>query len=289
MTQVPRLELSSLPSWVDAVAWCRKAQQAHVTITLIQVDGHVPQMLGAKALVGTGGLLWGTVGGGKIEARAIDLAQKILAGEEEGPILQRWDLQRDLGMTCGGAAALLFEVWRPNTWNVIIYGAGHVGQATARLFSTLSCNLKVVDHRPDLLELIPASSQRIHVALDGYPQQVTASPGGAMHLIMTRGHATDLPVLEAVLRRGDASYVGVIGSRVKGRALRAALLERGFSDTQTRGFHTPMGLPLGTSQPAEIAVSIAAQVLQARDQMLGCSRKSVRHSKGSGEGLSQIL
>ncbi len=281
MTQFDKLKVASLPTWVEAVSACRDAGLAHVVITLIEVDGHVPQMLGAKALVGASGLLWGTVGGGKIEARALELAQKLIAGGEDSPVLQRWDLQKDLGMTCGGAASLLFEIWRPNTWNVMIYGAGHVGQATAKVFASLNCNLTVVDHRLEFLEILPTRVRKVQVELDGYAKTAADALGGTMHLIMTRGHATDLPILAEVLRRGDAAYVGVIGSRVKGRALRAALLERGFTREQVHDFHTPMGLPVGTSQPAEIAISIAAQVLQVRDQLLGCSRRSVRCSAGA--------
>jgi len=242
-----------------------------VVVTLARVEGHVPQDPGAKALIGEGGLISGTVGGGKLEARAIDVAREMLVNSVSRPELLRLDLQTDLGMTCGGSATLLFEPVLPCAWTIAVFGAGHVAQATIPLLATLPCVVHVVDHRTEMLDALAFSPRVRRTAVagpDDYAGVVTRLPPGTSYVIMTRGHATDLPVLAAVLRRGDAAYVGVIGSVVKARSLRAALVRDGVvpQKSEQLEFQCPMGLDLGTNSPPEIAISIAAQLLLARGQ-----------------------
>ncbi|NBX25738.1 MAG: xanthine dehydrogenase accessory protein XdhC [Planctomycetes bacterium] len=248
-----------------------------VTITLVQPEGHVPQDIGAKAIVTTEGLVWGTVGGGRLEARAIEHAQGLLARarDEQGvpravpPELVRYELQRDLGMVCGGAASLFYEVAAAATWNIVVFGAGHVAQATVSLLSTFHCNLTCIDPRPEWLGRLP-SRPNLRAQLAAEPaEQVAALPRGAFVLCMTQGHATDLPVVRRLLQWGQAAFLGVIGSEAKARTMRSALLKEGCAESAVAAIRCPLGLPLGTNAPAEIAVSIAAQLLQVRDGSAG--------------------
>ncbi|NBU42029.1 MAG: hypothetical protein EBS51_14760 [Planctomycetia bacterium] len=91
-----------------------------------------------------------------------------------------------------------------------------------------------------------------------------ANPGGFV-LCMTQGHATDLPIVRRLLQDGRARFIGVIGSEPKARTMRSALMKEGFAEATVAGIHCPLGLAIGTNAPAEIAVSIAAQLLQVRD------------------------
>lgn len=244
-----------------------------VTVTLVQPEGHVPQDIGAKAIVTVEGLVWGTVGGGRLEARAIEHARAMLgrAVDEHGvpravaPELVRYELQRDLGMVCGGAASLFYEVATAATWNIVVFGAGHVAQATVALLSTFHCNLVCIDPRPEWLGRLPARAN-LRTQLAAEPsEQVASLPRGAFVLCMTQGHATDLPIVRRLLQEGRSRFVGVIGSEAKARTLRSTLLKEGFPEAAVQAIRCPLGLPLGTNAPAEIAVSIAAQLLQERD------------------------
>jgi xanthine dehydrogenase accessory factor len=85
-------------------------------------------------------------------------------------------------------------------------------------------------------------------------------------------HATDLPIVRQILNRGDASFVGVIGSEPKARTLRSVLVKEGFAEDVVARIRCPLGLPIGSNSPAEIAVSIAAQLLQERDASAPQSR-----------------
>lgn len=244
-----------------------------VTVTLVQPEGHVPQDVGAKAIVTAEGLSWGTVGGGRLEARAIDHAKSMLVRAIDAagvprpvtPELVRYELARDLNMVCGGAASLFYEVATAAAWNIVVFGAGHVAQATVALLSTFHCNLTCIDPRPEWLARI-APRPNLRTMLVAEPAEAVATlPRGVFVLCMTQGHATDLPIVREILRVGGASFVGVIGSEPKARTLRSALLKEGFEEAAIAAIRCPLGLAIGSNAPAEIAVSIAAQLLQVRD------------------------
>ena len=84
---------------------------------------------------------------------------------------------------------------------------------------------------------------------------------------MSRGHATDLPVLAEILKTRTAPYIGVIGSKQKAAVLRRELKALELPDEKLTEFCCPIGLPIGNNTPAEISISVAAQLLQRRDEM----------------------
>ena len=260
-------------------------QKPFVTITLIQPEGHVPQDIGAKAIVTSEGLAWGTVGGGRLEARAIDHAREMLAralndngkgrpGQivEVVPELVRYDLKQDLNMVCGGVATVFYEVSASPRWTIAVFGAGHVAQAVVPLLASFECTVHVIDHREDWLDRIAPRANIQKVLTADVPAHVWKLPDDVFYLCVTQGHATDLPVVREILKRGNATFTGVIGSVPKARTMRATLTQEGFSEGQVNAIHCPVGLPFGTNAPAEIAVSIAAQLLQKRDEILSETR-----------------
>ena len=122
-------------------------------VVLVEALGSTPQDTGAKMLVTAGGLEAGTVGGGKVEAKAIELARNLLQQPSAPPRLVNWVLKRDVGMTCGGSVKLYFEPRGADgsgaDWPIWIFGAGHVVQALVPLLTPLACQLTVVDPRRD--------------------------------------------------------------------------------------------------------------------------------------------
>jgi xanthine dehydrogenase accessory factor len=94
---------------------------------------------------------------------------------------------------------------------------------------------------------------------------VSDQPDNAYFVLMSKGHATDLPVLREILSTRTPPYVGVIGSQQKASVLRRDLKEQGIAPEKIGSFLCPMGLAIGNNTPAEIAISIAAQLLQVRD------------------------
>lgn len=259
--------------YVAKAAELAREGRTFVTVTLVQPEGHVPQDIGAKAIIGSGGLLWGTVGGGRLEARAIEHAQKLIAAAETHgaagapvPEMVRYDLQQDLGMVCGGAALVFYELAANRAWNIAVFGAGHVAQAVVPLIAGFDCNIWCIDHREEWLAKISERPNLHKVLAPDLPAWVWKLPENTFYLCITQGHATDLPVVRQILKRDKAAFIGVIGSVPKARTLRANLLQEGFTEVQISAIHCPVGLPIGNNAPAEIAVSIAAQLLQKRDE-----------------------
>lgn len=261
----------------ETAAELDRAGTAFVVVTLVGTRGHAPQDPGAKAIVTEEGLRFGTVGGGKIEAHCIREAQRLLAGEpaarDAAPNeLHTWNLQRDIGMTCGGEVTYLFERHRPTAWPIVVFGAGHVAQALARTLDTLACRATFVDNRPEWLERLPKSAKIRSVLVAEPVDYVEKLRGDEFCVVMTRGHASDLPVLKAIFSRpGFPPYVGCMGSDVKALKLRNELKTFGEGrpefGSRLAQFHCPIGLEFGSNDPAEIALSVASQLVQERDRL----------------------
>ena len=238
-----------------------------VLVTLVEAIGSTPQDAGTKMLVDATGLRFGTVGGGKVEQRAIAEAQALLADPAAKPCtLVEWNLKRDVGMTCGGTVRLLFEAYHVHPWRVVVFGAGHVGQAVVRCLLLLDCQVACIDSRAEWLDRLPDAPQLEKVRLDEPRDYVPQLRSGDHIVCMTMGHVTDRPILEAIFRSGvDVASIGVIGSRAKREVLRRELEAAGIPVASIERLRCPIGLPLGSNQPGEIAVSVAAEILQMRD------------------------
>ncbi len=248
----------------EAIAAARRAGGPAVVVTVVAVRGSVPGEAGAKMLVG-GSRPLGTVGGGKVEARAVAEARSMLQGGESCRTLS-WNLQRDVGMTCGGEMSFLFERIDGGTaWPVVVFGAGHVAQALVRVLAPMRCTVDVVDPREEwLAAVVAAPNVRCH-RVAAYQDGVARVGGGSFVVAVTQGHATDRPVLREVLRRvPEVPFLGVIGSASKRAVLMRELAEDGLAAGQLERIECPVGLPVGGNDPAEIAVSIAARLLEVR-------------------------
>src|SRR6185437_11288440 len=105
-----------------------------VCVIMVDANGSIPQEIGTKMLVTGGGLYFGTVGGGKVEKKAIEEAQQLLSNNTaKSTHFVNWSLSRDVGMTCGGAVKLYFETHNHNRWNIVVFGAGHIANALINL------------------------------------------------------------------------------------------------------------------------------------------------------------
>ncbi|MGI9455597.1 MAG: xanthine dehydrogenase accessory protein XdhC [Aeoliella sp.] len=254
--------------YVETLAELSAAGLPFVSVSLVEASGSTPQDVGAKMLVDTDGLVYGTVGGGRVENKAIEHAQMVLSDQQSlASQLVDWNLQRDVGMTCGGIVKLYFESYNLRDWQIVIFGAGHVAQALVRCLLLLECRITCIDPRDEWLAKLPDSA-KLEV-FQREPASYIAQLTGNEYLVsMTMGHRSDLPVLDAIFRRElNFPYVGVIGSAAKKKVLVRELVEAGFDESQVKeAFRCPVGLDLGTNQPGEIAVSIAAEMIKVRDQ-----------------------
>ena len=247
-----------------------------VLVTLVEALGSTPQDTGAKMLVTPSGLHTGTVGGGKVEAKAILLAQEMLAAPSGAPRFVNWTLKGDVGMTCGGSVKIYFEPHPAGgagaAWPIWIFGAGHVVQALVPVLAPLACALTVVDPRREWLDRLPRAANTRYLQHENPADLVPQIPAHALLLCLTQGHAHDRPVLHRALAERKFPFIGVIGSDAKAKILRREMTAAGLPAKRAKQFHCPVGLPFGTNNTHEIALSIAAQLLSERDQLVGRGR-----------------
>ncbi|MBI4752307.1 MAG: xanthine dehydrogenase accessory protein XdhC [Acidobacteria bacterium] len=248
--------------------------EAHVPcvlVTVVDVVGSVPQDPGSKMIVTTQGREYGTVGGGKVETRAIEEAQRLLTASPWEPKTHfvNWSLHKDIGMTCGGAVKLYFEAHNVGLWNIVIFGAGHIANALIPLLIKLECHLTCLDPRPEWLAKLPEAPNLTRQLASDLPAEVKNLPADAFVVLMTMGHTTDKPILIEILKTRAFPYLGVIGSDAKAKRLRQDVAEAGLLEEEQHQFFCPIGLKLGSNHPHEIAISIAAQLLQERDRLIG--------------------
>ena len=259
--------------FVERLAELSRQGKPFVSVTMVEAVGSTPQDAGSKMLVAEDGLSSGTVGGGKVERKALDHAQAMLTQRGADAVanqLVEWNLQRDVGMTCGGVVKLFFETYNLCDWRVAVFGAGHVAGALAHCLGPLDCQLTLVDPRQVWLDKIAHQPQLKKVCVPEPRSEVSSLHDDSFVLCMTMGHGTDRPILEEIFRQNrQFPFLGVIGSHAKRAVLKRELAEAGVTDDQFETIHCPIGLPLGTNQPGEIAISIVAQLITERDRWRG--------------------
>lgn len=255
-----------MPTFFETLTDLLAADTPLVTVTVVDTMGSVPQDRGSKMIVTAEGLRYGTVGGGRVETKAINEAQQMLRGEiADTTRFAQWNLAKDVGMTCGGIVRLYFEAHNARRWKIVIFGAGHVAQALTTLLVHFDCHLTVIDPRPEWLEKLPRSPRLTPVHSTDMPSLVAGLPDDAYVVLMTMGHTTDKPILIEILRTRKFPYLGVIGSDAKANVLKRDIAEAGLPEEAKRAFFCPIGLEIGTNHPYEIAVSVVAQLLKVRD------------------------
>ena len=236
-------------------------------MTVAAVRGHAPRAAGAKMVV-TPTETWGSVGGGNLEAVAIDKARAHETGLITVSLSDKAPYEHGV-QCCGGEVTLLLEPLDVVP-AVAIFGIGHVGLELARILARHDLDLHLTDSRPEQLtpeRLAPLDDgpARIHVhQVPVLPELVLSElPPGAHVLVMTHDHAEDLALCDAALRIPSLGSIGLIGSSAKWSHFRQRLAEHGHDSETIARVTTPIGLDsIRGKDPAIIAVSVAAALLQ---------------------------
>jgi xanthine dehydrogenase accessory factor len=163
----------------------------------------------------------------------------------------------------GGFQERYTEILEPSPMLVIV-GGGHVGQALAALAGPLDFELAVIDDRPDFIsrERFPSASRRILGEIETELARLPIDPQTYV-VIVTRGHRNDGRALAAVVN-SPARYIGLIGSKRKIKTIFDDLTQQGVALENIARVHAPIGLEIAAVTPAEIAVSIAAELIAVR-------------------------
>ena len=230
--------------------------------TIVECRGSSPQKQGAKMLVRDDGSIMGTLGGGCLEADVVQAAR--MAMKDGGALTLPFELtEREGGLVCGGRVLVYIEPVMQEP-HLVILGAGHVGKTLTNLARFAGFRVTVVDDREEFAnrENIPDATDLLVYEFPRAFEQVPVE-NKTYIVVATRGHNHDLDAVKAALRT-EARYIGLLGSRRKKALLHKSLEEAGFSREDISRIVIPVGLPIGSVTPEEIAVSIMAQIIQLR-------------------------
>jgi xanthine dehydrogenase accessory factor len=254
-----------MAAWLDALVAAERDNQPAVLVTVLTVKGSTPREAGAKMVVSADGLFC-TIGGGNLEHQCEAAARTLLAQDAEGPSQRDFPLGPELGQCCGGHVSVLFEVLRPPRLHVALFGAGHVGKALIKLLADLPCRVSWIDSRPESLPAnLPPAITPLRIAEPA--RAVENVPAGSLVVVMTHDHQMDFDIVSAALRRPDFLAVALIGSETKRARFAGRLARAGLPRAAIDRLICPIGLPgIEGKEPAIVALSVAAQILQLASQ-----------------------
>lgn len=252
-----------------ALLWLAEGRPA-VVVEVAAHRGSVPRETGTRMLVAAQQVL-GTIGGGHLELRAIAHARALLRGE---PVAteQAIALGPTLGQCCGGALTLRFvslATARPGDWAappprfvLQLYGAGHVGRAIVQLLDGIACRVQWIDEREAEFPAAPNAPHIERLCVDAVEAEVANAAPGSCFLVLTHSHDLDLRITEAVLRRGDFAYLGLIGSQTKRARFLHRFEARGIAPEALARLTCPIGVPgIAGNEPEVLAIAVVAQLL----------------------------
>jgi len=153
-----------------------------------------------------------------------------------------------------------------------------------RALQDLPVRINWIDTRDDMLPQTPPGGVNA-ICSDTPEAEIDAAPAGAYFLVMTHDHGLDQRLCEQILKRDDFAYFGLIGSRSKRRNFETRMLRRGIDAQRFARMTCPIGIgSIRSKQPAQIAISVAAEILQVYDraqQYLQSNNKAV-YQRGGG-------
>ena len=264
----------------EEIARLRKAGVKAALATIVNVRGSIPSYESAKLLVREDGSIFGTVGGGCVEAEVLTAAREVM--EVEKPRKLTFNLNNDpsydTGLLCGGTLEVFVEPILPIPY-LYIFGAGHVSLSLSKIATMAGFATVIVDDRETY-----ANKERFPEAAEVYAGEYEEifrklEPNSSSFLVaVTRGHRDDMRVLRWAITT-PARYVGMIGSKRKVLEIIHFLEEKeGISAEKLVQVHAPIGLDIGAQSPEEIAVSIVAELIAVR-----------RHATLEGKPLTKSI
>lgn len=252
-------------NWFDALHQCQQQGTAYVIVTVLGAAGSTPRASGTKMVI-CPEQTYDTIGGGHLEYAVTEHARQLLLTAKHAQHVEHYPLSSKLGQCCGGAVNVLYEVMVEHGQSLLVFGAGHVAHALVPLLAQLPMNIRWIDQRPELFatdKQTPLSNNVQIIVSDDPSEQLALAPANSWAVIMTHSHQLDYALVEAALKREDFNYVGMIGSHTKAKRFKTRLTHKLTSLSRLERFVSPIGLlDIPGKRPIEVAVSIAAQLIQ---------------------------
>lgn len=266
----------------------RSAGERGVLVVVVESVGSSPAKAGARMVVRLDGTTFGTVGGGALEHYATGLAPEVLAAGSAR--LMPLHLANDLGMSCGGRATLFFEPFGTDS-RLYVFGAGHIAVQLCEMAGRCGFNVVVCDDREELCT--PARfprAARLFASAETRrlgELRIRDHVSQAYVVVVTHSHDLDFGLVRAIAPMWPA-YLGMIGSKRKRRTLDSYLAEAGFAQELRQAVRCPAGMDLGGDSPAEIALSITAELVSVRSALSVAGIAEVTDSSETAEETAPV-
>lgn len=238
--------------------------QSVALVTLIESSGATPRKAGTIMGV-TKDEIIGTVGGGLIELKVIELARQCIEKNENKYF--EFDLngngQNAIDMSCGGSVKGYIKTFKPND-RIVIVGAGHIGRNLMSILKDSPFEVVVFDDRDENIEGVTVRD--FETLIKDLPENPDT-----YFVVVTKGHKSDFVALKNIFKK-EFRYIGMVGSKNKVLETRNKLIEEGIKIPEER-FFSPIGLDFSNGTPYEIAVEILAEILAVKN------KKEVKHRK----------
>lgn len=248
---------------MERLTKCIEQGQDVALVTVTNAQGSSPRGVGSMMIVDANGrLIDGTVGGGAVEERAKKDGAACIKRGVSKTIHYELNLSNSenaLHMACGGSVDVFFRVFKGRD-ELVIVGAGHVGDKLSKVAHILGYHITIIDDRAEFAnkERFPEADVLkvgdIGESLENYPVSANTNI-----VIITHGHKYDQIALEKIIS-SPARYIGMIGSKNKISLCFKDMTEKGFEKEVLSKVHAPIGLDIGGEAPEEIAVAIIAEI-----------------------------
>jgi xanthine dehydrogenase accessory factor len=256
-----------MPDIFEEIIAVKRERKAAALATVVGGEKGSPGKTGFRMLVYPDGKTSGTVGGGLLEAKVREEALRCISDKKTRLLEIALDVESpdSIGVLCGGKVKVFVEpIGGIST--MYVFGGGHIAVPLVQFAKTLEFAVVIVDDRQDFAntERFPEADEVKVGEFANVTKSMDFSEGDSV-VIITHGHAYDETVLKECLSKARLpGYIGMIGSSEKIARTFANLREQGISQELLARVNAPIGLDIGAKTPAEIALSIIAEIIAYR-------------------------
>jgi len=256
-----------MPDIFEEIIAIKRERKAAALATVVGGEKGSPGKTGFRMLVYPDGKISGTVGGGLLEAKVREEALRCISDKKPRLLELALDDESadNIGVLCGGKVKVFVEPVQGASM-VYVFGGGHIAVPLVQFAKALEFAVAVIDDRQDFAnkERFPQADEVKVGEFANVTKSMDFSEGDCV-VIITHGHAHDETVLKECLSKTRLPrYIGMIGSRDKIARTFANLREQGISQELLAKVKAPIGLDIGARTPAEIALSIIAEIVACR-------------------------
>ena len=249
--------------FLEMLNQARASGKAYAVAVITAAEGATPRHVGAKMIVYEDGELAGTIGGGEIEQIVIADALGCLASRK--PLMKNYPVIQSGGLISGSETIYIEPVFPAA--RLILCGAGHVAGKLIPLAKSVGFHVTVIDIRDEAMVRERAAAADNFILASSFAEGLASIPESDDQYLIACAFSfeQDEEILYHLVHR-KAAYIGMLAGKYKVQTIYNHLRERGVSEDLLKTVHAPIGLPIDAETPEEIALSIAAELVEIKNK-----------------------